>query len=201
MHYRNALMNDFHTRTRCTSENGSSIRLATAVDIPAIAAIYGAIHDREARGEVVIGWQRDIYPTADTAREAVLAREMYVLEDSAGRVAASARINRRQMPAYAQVDWRYPADDDRVLVLHTLTVDPACGRRGYARQFIAFYEALAARLGCTALRIDTNAKNAVARATYARLGYIESGVIPCEFNGIPGVRLVCLEKTVGSERC
>ena len=29
---------------------------------------------------------------------------------------------------------------------------------------------------------------------YAKHGYIESGVIPCEFNGIPGVNLVCMEK-------
>ena len=36
--------------------------------------------------------------------------------------------------------------------------------------------------------------NTVARAMYARHGYIESGIIPCEFNGIPDVGLVCMEK-------
>ena len=83
-----------------------------------------------------------------------------------------------------------------MLVLHTLTVDPACQGKGYARQFLAFYEDMARSLGCTALRIDTNARNAAARAMYAKHGYIESGVIPCVFNGIPGVDLVCMEKKV-----
>lgn len=29
---------------------------------------------------------------------------------------------------------------------------------------------------------------------YARLGYREAGIVPCVFNGIKGVGLVCLEK-------
>lgn len=175
------------------------IRLAEVGDIPVISAIYDAIHDQEAAGKASIGWQRGVYPTADTAREAVALGEMYVLEDG-GQVAASGRINRSQMPAYAQVAWRYPAGEHQVLVLHTLTVDPALRGRGYARQFLLFYEELAGSLGCTALRIDTNAKNAVARGMYARHGYIESGIIPCEFNGIPGVNLVCMEKKVMREQ-
>lgn len=171
------------------------IRKAIPADLPAIAAIYDAIHDLEARGDIVVGWQRDVYPTADTAREAVDLGEMYVLEDR-GDVVASGRINARQMPAYAQVKWRCAAPDDKVLVLHTLTVDPSRQGRGFARQFLRFYEDLARQRGCAALRIDTNARNAAARAMYQRHGYIECGVIPCTFNGIPGVSLVCLEKAI-----
>jgi len=29
---------------------------------------------------------------------------------------------------------------------------------------------------------------------YKRLGYREAGIVPCVFNGIPDVMLVCLEK-------
>ncbi len=172
------------------------IRKAEPSDIPAIAAIYDAIHDAEEAGRMSIGWARGVYPTADTAREAVDAGEMFVLEDG-GQVTASARINRCQMPAYSDVDWKYTAADDRVMVLHTLTVDPARSGRGYARAFLSYYEEYARACGCPALRIDTNARNAVARAMYARHGYIESGVIPCEFNGIPDVPLVCMEKWIG----
>ena len=171
------------------------IRRAEVSDLPAVAAIYEAIHDREAAGLTTIGWQRGVYPTADTARAAVEAGELYVLVGG-GRVVASGKINREQMPAYAEVDWHCPAPDDQVLVLHTLTVDPACQGRGYARQFLAFYEDMARSMGCAVLRIDTNARNAAARAMYAKHGYIESGVIPCVFNGIPGVNLVCMEKAL-----
>ena len=55
---------------------------------------------------------------------------------------------------------------------------------------------LAALGNCPYLRMDTNAKNQAARKLYARLGYWEADIVPCVFNGIPGVQLVCLEKTV-----
>jgi len=169
------------------------IRMAVIQDIPAIAAIYESIIDREERGELTIGWQRGVYPTEKTALAALEAGDLFVLEDG-GRVIASARINKSQMPAYAQVNWKYEAPDDHVMVLHTLTVDPAESRKGYAKQFLRFYETFALENGCRVLRIDTNARNTIARCMYAKDGYIESGIIPCVFNGIEGVNLVCLEK-------
>ena len=51
--------------------------------------------------------------------------------------------------------------------------------------------------GCTELRIDTNARNAVARAMYKKHGYTEIGIVPTVFNGIEGVQLVLLEKYLG----
>ena len=42
--------------------------------------------------------------------------------------------------------------------------------------------------------MDTNAVNTAARSLYAKLGYTEVGIVPCVFNGIPDVMLVCMEK-------
>ena len=81
-------------------------------------------------------------------------------------------------------------------MLHTLVVDPAVKGKGYGTAFVRFYEQLGCETGRNCLRIDTNARNAPARTLYARLGYIEAGIIGGSFNGIPGVQLVCLEKTV-----
>ena len=80
------------------------------------------------------------------------------------------------------------------MVLHTLVVDPAFAGRGCGKQFVAFYEEHSRACGCPYLRMDTNAKNAAARRLYSRLGYWEAGIVPCAFNGIPDVQLVCLEK-------
>ena len=80
------------------------------------------------------------------------------------------------------------------MVLHTLAVEPSRGGRGVGAGFVAFYEDYAREKGCSVLRIDTNETNAAARRLYARLGYRESGVVFCRFNGIDGIRLVCLEK-------
>jgi len=172
------------------------IRKATFQDIPAISGIYDRIHDAEAAGRLTTGWLRSVYPTEATARAALGAGDLFVLEVD-GAIVAAARINRIQVPDYALVAWRYPARDDQVMVLHTLTVDPMYAGRGYGRAFLAFYEAYALDNGCPVLRIDTNAKNLAARTMYARHGYIESGVIPTVFNGIPGVNLVCMEKRLG----
>ena len=162
----------------------------------AISAIYDRIHEAEAAGRLTTGWLKGVYPTEATARAALGAGDLFVLEED-GAIVAAARINRIQVPDYAFIPWKYPALDDEVMVLHTLTVDPRCAGRGYGRVFLAFYEAYALDNGCPVLRIDTNAKNLAARTMYARHGYIESGVIPTVFNGIPGVNLVCMEKRLG----
>ncbi len=61
-----------------------------------------------------------------------------------------------------------------------------------------YYEAYAAAHGCPALRMDTNARNAVTRALYKKLGYREIGVVPTVVNGNPNVQLGRLEKAVGA---
>ena len=171
------------------------IRKATLDDLDAISAIYDAIHDREEAGLAVIGWNRAIYPTRASGESAILAGEMYVLEEE-GRVLAAAKINQKQEESYAQGTWTHEAADSEVLVLHTLVVHPEAAGRGIGTRFVAFYEECAARMACPYLRMDTNARNAAARALYKKLGYIEVSIVPCVFNGIAGVNLVLLEKTL-----
>lgn len=173
-------------------------RRATTRDIAAIAKIYDDIHTTEEKGPRQVGWIRSIYPTEATAREAVEAGEMYVLEKDGGVVAAG-KINKEQMPAYAEVDWEYDATEEQVLVLHTLVVSPNERKKGYGREFVAEYEDMALKGGCPVLRIDTNAINSTARKMYKKLGYREAGIIPCVFCGIPNVDLVCLEKKAGAK--
>lgn len=169
------------------------IRKATQNDIAAVAAIYEAIHTEEEQGRCTTGWLRGIYPTAATAEASLVKGELFVMEDG-GRIVAAARINQEQSEEYALAKWEYPAKDSQVMVLHTLVVLPECSGRGYGRQFVFFYEDHARAQGCEFLRMDTNARNLAARRLYSKLGYREIGIVPCNFNGIPGVQLVCLEK-------
>ena len=172
------------------------VRPATAADIPAVAAIYDHVLTREERGETAVGWKRGIYPTADTAREALAAGELFVMERD-GAIVAAARINQTQVPEYAAAAWTIAdVTPDEVMVLHTLAVDPLCAGAGCGTAFMRFYEQYAAAAGCRALRMDTSVRNAAARRLYGHLGYREVGVVPCVFNGIEGVSLICLEKAV-----
>ena len=169
------------------------IRPATADDLPRIEQIYDAIHTAEETGATSVGWARGVYPTRATAQAALDDGALFVLEDD-GVLVAAGRIDQVQVPVYAQVPWQYVAPPEQVLVLHTLVVDPTIAGRGYGTQFVRFYEQYAREHGCPELRID-----AAARRLYARLGFREAAIVPCTFNGIAGVELVCLEKRLDAE--
>ena len=172
-----------------------NFRKATEADIPEIAAIYDDIHTGEEKGETTIGWIRSIYPTAETARAALLRDDLFVQEDES-HIVGAAIINQSQVDVYEGAPWRYPALDEQVMVLHTLVISPKAARRGYGSAFVSFYEQYARDHHCPFLRMDTNARNIRARALYKKLGYEEIAIVPCQFNGIDGVQLVLLEKRV-----
>lgn len=114
-------------------------------------------------------------------------------------VIATGVINQIQVDVYADCDWIYKGPDDDVSVLHTLAVDPDARGNGAGPAFVRFWEDLAAEEGCSILRIDTNALNKRARRMYAKLGYVESGIVPTVFNGLKNVDLVMMEKFIGTD--
>ena len=171
------------------------IRKALEADIPAVVSIYDKIHTEEENGRAAIGWIRGVYPTEDTARMALDRDDLFVQEDS-GKIVGAAIINKTQVDAYEGGQWQYEAEAAEVMVLHTLVIDPDTAGRGFGKQFVASYEDYARKKGCKVLRMDTNSRNTRARAMYHALGYREAGIVPCVFNGIQGVELVLLEKTL-----
>lgn len=172
------------------------IRKAAAADLDAVARIYSHIHTGEEQGRAVIGWQRGIYPERETAEKALERDDLFV-EELDGIVVGTAIINQLQVDAYAGAPWKYEAQDDQVMVLHTLVIDPQASDHGLGRTFVAFYEQYAKEHDCPYLRMDTNIRNTRARAFYQKLGYKEIAVVPCLFNGLTGVKLVLLEKKLG----
>lgn len=169
------------------------IRKALPADIPAVARIYDEIHTEEEAGRATIGWVRSIYPTRKTAETALGNGDLYVMEEE-GCIVAAGRLNQRQEDSYAEAKWEYDAAEAEVMVLHTLVVSPREENRGRGKAFVRFYEDFARKHGCKYLRMDTNEKNSRARRFYKNMGYKEVGIVPCVFNGIKGVPLVCLEK-------
>ncbi len=173
------------------------IRKAVESDLDRVSGIYDEIHEEEKANRLTTGWLSGIYPVRETAETALERGDLFVFEEGL-KVLASAIINQSQVEVYKDGKWLYNAPDSRIMVLHTLTVSPKAAKQGIGRAFVAFYEAYARENGCTVLRIDTNAKNTVARSFYQKLGFREAGIVPCVFNGIPGVNLVLLEKSVTS---
>ncbi len=170
-------------------------RKAQQKDIESITEIYDAIHTSEEQGLTQIGWIRGVYPVRATAENALKRGDLFVAETE-GKIVASAVINQTQMDEYKAGAWQYDVPQEKVCVLHTLTVSPDAGRRGIGKAFVAFYEEYAKAHNCPYLRMDTNARNLRARALYKKLGFKEVGIVPCDFNGIPHVKMVLLEKKV-----
>lgn len=169
-----------------------NIRRATLFDLPGVAKVYEEIHDAEEAGLITTGWIRGVYPVRATAEAALQRGDLFILEKG-NQVLGSAIINRIQVDVYESAPWRY---DDEVCVLHTLVISPRSRRKGYGRAFVEFYEDYALDHDLYELRLDTNARNTVARDMYARMGYREIAVVPTAFNGIPDVQLVLLEKNL-----
>ena len=67
-------------------------RQATLSDLEQIAAIYDHIHTEEEAGRATVGWVRGVYPTRQTALDAIQAGDMFVAEEN-GRLVATAKIN------------------------------------------------------------------------------------------------------------
>ena len=111
-------------------------------------------------------------------------------------VSGAGMINKIQVDVYLEAPWEYDAKDDKICVLHTLVISPRVSGKGLGTKFVRFYEEYAKEHGCSELRLDTNERNKAARAMYAKLGYKEISIEPTTFNGIPGVNLVLLEKTI-----
>ena len=171
------------------------IRKAQKTDLDAVEAVYNAQHTAEEAGKSTVGWIRGVYPTRATAQAALARDDLFVLCED-GLVRGTAIINQIQVDVYAGAPWQYSAPDEQVCVLHTLVIDPACAGRGLGTRFVAFYEDWARAHGWPELRMDTNARNSIARAFYKGLGYREIAVVPTTFNGIPGIDLVLLEKNL-----
>ncbi len=172
------------------------VRKAQDTDIESIEKIYNRVHDAEEKGLSTVGWIRGVYPTRKTAEEALNRGDLFAMEEN-GKIAAVAVINQIQVPEYKDAEWKHEAADEKVMVLHGLAVDPLEKGKGLGRAFVAYYENYAKENGCPALRMDTNVTNARARKLYQSLGYEEIGIVSCVFNGIPDVKLVCLEKYLG----
>lgn len=174
------------------------IRKANSNDINAVALLYEEIHTAEENGKQTIGWIRGIYPERKVAEMAIERDDLFVLEVD-GKICGAAIINKIQVESYQLGKWKHHVDDSQVCVLHTLVISPNSSRKGYGKAFVEYYEKYAAENGCCELRIDTNAKNSVARSIYKKYGYTEIGIIPTDFNGITGIELVLLEKYIGKE--
>lgn len=109
--------------------SGPTIRVAVKDDLASVSAIYKKIHRYEALGKLHTGWLDGIYPTEETATAAYERNDLFVCSSN-GKIVACAIINKLQADVYSECKWMYDACNDKVMVLHTLAVDPEHSGQG-----------------------------------------------------------------------
>lgn len=174
-----------------------NIRKGLKSDTNASLEIYNQVILNEEKNGKETGWSRGVYPTEDVILDGLQNGDFYVLEDDSTaekKVQACCRINHDQPAFYSKIDWSKNAQDEKIMVLHTLAVNPFAQGKSYGKAFLDFYETCARDCGCEALRLDTTDTNMRAQAFYKKNGFCERGRITSDTNGIPDITFVCLEK-------
>ncbi|MEF9922406.1 MAG: GNAT family N-acetyltransferase [Anaerovoracaceae bacterium] len=171
------------------------IRKAKEEDLDFAEEIYNEILDNEAKNVSYTNWIKGKYPTRETAKKAWKAGTFYVgLQDN--KIVGCVNLNHIQPEEYKKINWTYEAEDEEVMVIHTLCIPPSQSGNGYGKEFVAFSEDLARQQGCKVMRIDTYEGNLPAIKFYPRLGYNYVGYTEFLFEGIIKENLKCFDKKV-----
>ena len=168
------------------------IRLATKNDIAAVGVTYDQLLKHEQINGGFSNWILGVYPTIKIAEEAVKNGTMYVL-DNDGEICASMIMNNVQADEYGYIDWLYPAEKEKVLVVHTLCIPPKSSRKGYGKQMVEFAKDFAKKSGCDVIRIDTYAHNEPAKSLYQKCGFRIAGYHEALLHGLILEELAFLE--------
>lgn len=183
--------------------------LADMNDLEAVSMIYDRIHEDLAKTVNYPKWPYHVYPSYQSAYEAISQKELYVYRID-HQIVGSVILNHKQNSGYEQAQWLVDANEDEVLVVHTLAVDPCQKGQGYAGHILKQIQLLALKLNCLAIRLDLTQNNIPARNLYQKHGFYftgladlhrqEDGIDYCEMYEYnlqnPRDRLQLIEKTV-----
>ncbi|WP_295639950.1 GNAT family N-acetyltransferase [uncultured Mailhella sp.] len=171
------------------------IRRGMKRDIDAVERHYEELFTFEEKRGSRTNWKRGVYPTRSVAEKGVEDGTLYVMEED-GKLCASMILNQVQLESYASIPWLYPAEPDKVLVIHTLCVPPSQAGRGVGSGMVRFALEEGARRGCEVMRLDTWENNEPAANMYRRLGFRYAGKSAVLFADAISENLIFLERRI-----
>ncbi|MGE5627974.1 MAG: GNAT family N-acetyltransferase [Solirubrobacterales bacterium] len=169
------------------------IRKANFGDINNVEKLYDNVLDFEAENGSYTNWQKGLYPTRKYAETAISLGSLYVGIEN-GEMVGSVILNHIQPEEYIKVDWKFEAEGNDVMVIHTLCINPRYRKMSLGTRFVDFSEELARSFGCSVIRLDTYEGNIPAAALYSKLGYRYSGSVEVNFQNVIFETLKCFEK-------
>ncbi len=158
------------------------IRRAELRDIDEVEKSYIELLLHEKKYGAYTVWKLGVYPTRETAEKGIAGGDLYIMEQM-GEICASIIINQEQPMEYGQINWKYSAAPEEVLIIHLLCVRPSKAGQGIGREMVRFAIEAGKRLNCKAVRLDTGAQNKPAVALYQKLGFELAGTAAMTMGG------------------
>ena len=151
------------------------IALAQKKDIDDVEKIFIDIGEMEENNTSVTQWKKGVYPVRTTAENALCKDTLYILKDSNHKICGCVILNYEQLEEYKEVLWGYEAQEQEVLVIHTLCISPEAIGQGYAKKILIFADDIAREKKCKTIRLETGIYNTPAKKLYNSYGYETRG--------------------------
>lgn len=161
----------------------SVFRKATPADIDRVTESYREFITHDMANEQWTIWQLGIYPDRPAAEKGIAEDTLYVLEEEDGELIGSMILNNIQPEEYRHVDWRTPAADGEVMVVHTLCIRPTKARQGHGKEMVRLSMEEGRRQGCKVIRLDTGSKNKPSKGLYTAMGFTLTAVTAIQLDG------------------
>ena len=136
-----------------------------------VRSFYHSMIDAMAGSTVYVGWQKDIYPSAEFLADSVRKGELYVVMEGEN-IAAAMVFNHDHNEGYVGICWPTEAEDSEVMVIHALGVHPDHYGKGYAKALVRDAIDVAGKSGMKAIRLDVREGNIPAENLYAGFGFV-----------------------------
>lgn len=162
-------------------QNHYTVGQATLSDIEALETLYNALNDALESGINYAGWKKGVYPVRETALDGITANTLFVCRIE-GEIAGTIILNHEIPEAYSKGEWGLDLSQDEIMVVHTLAIHPAYGKKGVAQALLEFAKDYCKAQGAKAIRLDTWEHNVPAIRLYERCGYQYRGTVDLGLN-------------------
>lgn len=144
-------------------------------DFARITEFYKYAIDNSPTMETYGRWIYGQHPTDEMIKSYIDGGYMYYAQKDQTIIAAIA-LTPFQTEDYHSVNWSVSLNDNEVLVVHILCVNPSCQKQGIAKQIMEEVISLAKSIGMRAIRLDALCCNEPAHKLYENCGFTKRGI-------------------------
>ena len=151
-------------------------------ELKKLSEMYDAVLDQQEYDEYGPKWTRGIYPCEEDFIAHLEKGEYYGgFEDDDLACRAVMTIGEDEM--YRDVKWMKKVDDDRVAIIHLLTVAPKYRGKGLSKKFLNYLFEEAAETA-DVIHLDVLDGNLPADRLYLKIGFSFAGSYPAHYEDI-----------------